>query len=113
MEAVTQAAVMSYPRSAILPALGQLRVDSVVRADVARFFHEYGQLKSGGANRCHEILQPMFGRAIARGHRPEAAGNLCHGIARYRRTARVGYCSPLNASVWSGFAMPCTIEIPI
>ena len=44
MEAVTQAAVTSYPRSAILPALGQLRVDSVVRADVARFFHEYGQL---------------------------------------------------------------------
>ena len=51
MEAVTQAAVASYPLSAVLPALGQLRVDSVVRADVARFFHEYGQLKSGGANR--------------------------------------------------------------
>ena len=37
--------------TAILPALGHLRVGSVVRADVARFFHVYGRRKPGGANR--------------------------------------------------------------
>ena len=43
-----------YLNSAMLPALGHLRVGSVVRADIARFFHEYGRRKPGGANRSHE-----------------------------------------------------------
>ena len=67
-----------------LGALGHLRVGSIARADVARFFHEYGRRKPGGANRCHEILRTMFDCAIAWGHRPQAAGNPCTGIARYR-----------------------------
>ena len=79
---------MSYLNSAILPALGHLRVGSVVRADIARFFHEYGRRKPGGANRSHEILRNMFDCAIAWGHRPEAAGNPCKGIVRYRRPPR-------------------------
>ena len=37
-------------RRFILPAIGHLRVGSVVRADIARFFHEYGRRKPGGAN---------------------------------------------------------------
>ena len=81
-------ATLSYLNSAILPTLGHLRVGSVVRADVARFFHEYGRRKSGGANRSHEILRNMFDCAIAWGHRPEAAGNPCTGIVRYRRPPR-------------------------
>ena len=44
-------ATLSYLNSAILPAIGHLRVGSVVRADIARFFHEYGRRKPGGANR--------------------------------------------------------------
>ena len=72
----------------ILPALGHLRVGSVVRADIARFFHEYGRRKPGGANRSHEILRNMFDYAIAWGHRSEAAGNPCKGIVRYRRPPR-------------------------
>ena len=79
---------MSYLNSAILPALGHLRVGSVVRADIARFFHEYGRRKPGGANRSHDILRNMFDCAIAWGHRPEAAGNPCKGIVRYRRPPR-------------------------
>ena len=70
------------------PALGHLRVGSVVRADIARFFHEYGRRKPGGANRSHDILRNMFDCAIAWGHRPEAAGNPCKGIVRYRRPPR-------------------------
>ena len=79
---------MSYLRHAILPALGSLRVDAVARADVARWFHEYGRERPGGANRAHDILRDMFARAIAWGHRPEAAGNPCKGITRYRRPPR-------------------------
>ncbi|MXW90375.1 MAG: tyrosine-type recombinase/integrase, partial [Rhodospirillaceae bacterium] len=81
-------ATMSYLDSAILPALGHLRVGSVVRADIARFFHEYGRRKPGGANRAHDILRSMFDCAVAWGHRPEAAGNPCAGIVRYRRPPR-------------------------
>ncbi len=84
----TVAATMSYLNSAILPAIGHLRVGSVARADIARFFHDYGRRKPGGANRAHDILRTMFDCAIAWGHRPEAAGNPCKGIVRYRRPPR-------------------------
>ena len=79
---------MSYLRHAILPVLGTLRVDAVTRADVARWFHEYGRHRPGGANRAHDILRDMFARAIAWGHRSEGAGNPCNGITRYRRPPR-------------------------
>ena len=78
-------ATPSYLNSAILHSLGHLRVGSVVRAEIACFFDEYGRRKPGGANRSHEILRNMFDCAIAWGHRPEAAGNRCKDIVRYRR----------------------------
>ena len=84
----TTASIMSYLNSAILPSIGHLHVGSVVRVDVARFFHGYGSRQPGGANRCHQILRNMFNCAVAWGHRAEAAGNPCHGIARYRRPPR-------------------------
>ena len=84
----TVQATMSYLDSAILPALGHLRVGAVVRADIARFFHDYGRRRPGGANRAHDILRNMFDCAVAWGHRPEAAGNPCTGIVRYRRPPR-------------------------
>ena len=43
--------------------------------------------RPGGANRAHDVLRDMFARAIL-GHRPEAAGNPCTGITRYRRLPR-------------------------
>lgn len=84
----TRKSVASYLGSAILPALGSLRVDAVTSVDVARFFYSYGRTKPGGANRCHEILRAMFNCAVSWGHRPEAAGNPCAGIARYRLPPR-------------------------
>ena len=84
----THKATMSYLHQSILPALGTLRVDAVTRADVARWFYEYGRRTPGGANRAHDILRDMFSRAIVWGHRPEAAGNPCAGITRYRRPQR-------------------------
>ena len=79
---------LSYLNSVILPAFGQLCVGSVVQADIARFFHEYRRRKPGAANRSHDILRDMFDCAIEWGHRPEAAGNPCRGIFRYRRPPR-------------------------
>ena len=84
----TRAAVTSCFNSAILPAIDHLRVDAVTRADIARWFHHYGQRWPGGVNRCHEILGSMFARAIDWGHRPESAGNPCTGITRFRRPPR-------------------------
>ena len=84
----THASTMSYLHRAILPSIGALRVDAVTRADVARWFYEYGRQRPGGANRAHDILRDMFARAIAWGHRSEAAGNPCAGITRYRRPPR-------------------------
>ena len=69
-------------------ALGHLRVGSVARADVARFFHEYGRRRPGGANRCHEILRNLFDCAVGWGNRSEVAGNPCKGIVPYRRRPR-------------------------
>ena len=84
----TRDSIGTYLDSAIPPALGHLRVGSIARADVARFFHEYGRTRPGGANRCHEILRTMFDCAIAWGNRPESAGNPCAGIPRYRLPPR-------------------------
>ena len=85
---VTRRMAETYLRCSILPALGGLRIDAATRADVARWFHTYGRRNPGGANRCHEILRDMFSRAVDWSHRPEAAGNPCHGIVRYRRPPR-------------------------
>jgi len=79
---------LSYLNRAIVPALGHLRIGAIARADIARFFHGYGRRKPGGANRAHDILRNLFDCAIAWGHRPDAAGNPCKGIVRYRRPPR-------------------------
>ena len=44
--------------------------------------------ESRAANRSHDILRNMFDCAMAWAHRPEAAGNPCKGILRYRRPPR-------------------------
>ena len=81
-------AAVSYLHHTILPALGALRVDAVTRADVARWFYEYGRERPGGANRARDIPRDMFARAITWGHGSERAGNPCAGITRYRRPPR-------------------------
>ena len=81
-------ATLSYLNSAVLPIIGHLQVSSVVRADIACFFHERGRKKPGGANRSHEILRNMFDCATASGHRPETVGNPCKAIVRYPRPPR-------------------------
>lgn len=81
-------ATMSYLNSAMPPVLGQLLDGSVVRVDIARFFHVYGRRRPDGANQGHDILRNMFDCANAWGHRPDATGNPCKGSLRFRRPAR-------------------------
>ena len=71
-------------RAVARPALpGARHAGGRPRGDIARFFHEYGRRKPGGANRSHDILRNLFDCAIAWGHQAEAAGNPCKGIVRY------------------------------
>ena len=88
MKPSTKATIVIFLDSAIQPALGHLRLGSIARADIARFFHGYRRRKPGGANRCHDILRNMFHCVVAWRHRPEAAKNPCSGIARYGRRHR-------------------------
>lgn len=73
---------------AILPALGHLRVGSVVRADIVRFFREYGRRKPGGANRSHEILHNMFDLRELLSARPVRLGQPAARPALLCRSAR-------------------------
>ena len=84
----TRRMVETYLHCSLLPALGGVRIDAVTRSDVAHWFHAYGRRSPGAANRCHAILRDMLSRAVDWGHRPEAAGNPCHGIEPYRRPPR-------------------------
>ena len=102
-----------YLNSAILPALGHLRVGSVSRADIARFFHEYGRRKPGGANRAHDILRNLFDCAISWGHRPEAAGNPCAGIVRYRRPPRGRLLGADDLAKLGAVLRRCEVENPV
>ena len=93
-------ATLSYLNSAILPALGHLRVGSVVRANITPIFHEYGRRKPGGTNRSHDFLRNSFDCAIAWGHRPEADGNPCKGMFA-TGDRRAGGCSAWKT--WRGW----------
>ena len=94
----TLKATMSYLNSAILSAIGHLRVRAVVRADIACFFQEYRRRKPGGANRGHDILRNMFDCTNAWGHRSEAIGNPFTGLVRYR-FRRAGDLTKLSAAL--------------
>ena len=100
----TVEATTSYLNSAILPALGHLRIGSVVRADIARFFHEYGRRKPGGANRSHDILRtcstvPSCG---ATGPKPPGIPPRESSVTVVRR---VGACSARK--IWPSWARSC------
>lgn len=49
-----------YLRSTLLPFFGEMRIDGISRTDVARWFHDYGRSRPGGANRALDILRDLF-----------------------------------------------------
>jgi hypothetical protein len=60
-------------------------VDQITKPDVLGWFNQVTNRGGpGGANRVHSILNAMFAKAEAWGHRPEGS-NPCRGIRLNRR----------------------------
>jgi integrase len=78
-------------RRFILPALGQLTVTGITRADVAKFHHDMRHIPYQ-ANRCLEVVSKMFGLAEMWGFRPDGSNPRKH-IRKYPEEKRVRFLS--------------------
>lgn len=76
----------------ILPAIGNMRITDVTRADVAKFHHDYRH-KPYQANRNIEIISKMFNLAELWGLRPDGTNPRRH-IKKYPEKKRERYYSP-------------------
>lgn len=79
-------------RRFILPALGQLSVTEVTRADVAKFHHDLRHIPYQ-ANRCLEVVSKMFNLAEMWGLRPDGSNPRKH-IKSTRRRSDGGSSAP-------------------
>jgi len=75
----------------ILPALGQLTVTGITRADVAKFHHDLRHIPYQ-ANRCLEVVSKMFGLAEMWGLRPDGTNPRKH-IRKYPEEKRERFLS--------------------
>ena len=78
-------------RRFILPALGQLTVTGITRADVAKFHHNLRHIPYQ-ANRCLEVVSKMFGYAEMWGLRPDGTNPRKH-IRKYPEEKRERFLS--------------------
>jgi integrase len=75
----------------ILPALGQLTVTGITRADVAKFHHDLRHIPYQ-ANRCLEVVSKMFSLAELWGLRPDGTNPRKH-IRKYPEEKRERFLS--------------------
>lgn len=75
----------------ILPALGQLTVTGITRADVAKFHHDLRHIPNQ-ANRCLEVVSKMFGLTEMWGLRPDGTNPRKH-IRKYPEEKHEGFLS--------------------
>lgn len=75
----------------ILPALGQLTVTGVTRADVAKFHHDLRHIPYQ-ANRCLEVISKMFSLSEMWGLRPDGTNPRKH-IRKYPEEKRERFLS--------------------
>ena len=75
----------------ILPALGQLTVTGVTRADVAKFHHDLRHIPYQ-ANRCLEVVSKMFSLSEMWGLRPDGSNPRKH-IRKYPEEKRERFLS--------------------
>ena len=78
-------------RRLILPALGQLTVTGITRADVAKFHHDLRHIPYQ-ANRCLEVVSKMFVLAEMWGLRPDGSNPRKH-IRKYPEEKRERFLS--------------------
>jgi integrase len=77
-----------YLKSTLLPFFAAMPVDAIATADVARWYHDYGATRPGGANRALAILRDMLNRAKAWELLSEMVVNPCREIIRHRSAPR-------------------------
>ena len=75
----------------ILPALGQLTVTGITRADVAKFHHDLRHIPYQ-ANRCLEVISKMFSLSEMWGLRPDGTNPRKH-IRKYPEEKRERFLS--------------------
>lgn len=75
----------------ILPALGQLTVTGITRADVAKFHHDLRHIPYQ-ANLCLEVISKMFSLSEVWGLRPDRT-NPCKHIRKYPEEKRERFLS--------------------
>jgi len=81
----TQRTHDAYRRGYLDGAFRGMTVDQIAKPDVLAWFNEATDRGGpGGANRVYSILNAMFAKAEAWGHRPEGS-NPCRGIRQNRR----------------------------
>ena len=78
-------------RRAILPTLGELRLDAITRSEVTRF-HLSRKDTPTNANRCLALLSHMLSTAERWGVRPEGT-NPCRYVDRFEETKRERFLS--------------------
>ncbi len=78
-------------RRAVLPALGNLRLDTVTRADITRFHLSHKDTPTS-ANRYVALLSHMFSTAEKWGLRPDGA-NPCRRVERFAEKKRKRFLS--------------------
>jgi integrase len=91
---VTASTAREYRRNLqrfILPALGQLTVTGITRADVAKFHHDLRHIPCQ-ANRCLEVVSKMFSLAELWGLRPDGTNPRKH-IRKYPEEKRERFLS--------------------
>ena len=77
-----------YLKSTLLPFFAAMPIDGISEADVARWYHDYGAMRPGGANRALALLQNMFAKAVAWDLMPERTPNPCRNLVRHRSAPR-------------------------
>ncbi len=77
-----------YLKCTLRPFFAAMSIDRIATADVARWYHDYGATRPGGANRALSFLRNMFNRAKAWGLIPETTVNPCREILRHRSAPR-------------------------
>lgn len=77
-----------YLRCTLIPFFASMPIDGITTADVARWYHDYGATRPGGANRALATLRDMFTRARTWALIPEGVPNPCRDITRHRSAPR-------------------------
>ena len=77
-----------YLNSTLLPFFADVPIDAITRADVLRWFHDYGRTRPGGANRAVDMLRDLFYRARDWGLLDETAPNPAKGIKKNRQAPK-------------------------